>query len=85
MIVVCSLHPSGHVEKHAYTKNPVDPSVVPPWGTPLEWAMRIAGQSLRELRRPSWIERQDQPASRPTIERGLRNKLRFTPPAGGTH
>ncbi len=80
MIVVCELLPSGQVKQYDYTKPP-GPEV-PPWGSPLEWALRIAGLALRDLRHPSWIELREQPASRPTIEKANKSLLRnpFTPP-----
>jgi hypothetical protein len=80
MIVVCELLPSKGIKQHAYPDSGGEG--VPPWGSPIEWAMRIARPALRDLRHPSWIERRDQPASKLTIEASNRRLLRnpFTPP-----
>jgi hypothetical protein len=82
MIVVCSYKQPEGLKRFEYPENPLD-SGVPPWGSPMEWAMRIAGISLRELKRPAWIERSDQPASRVTIEQRNRWLLRDPFRSGG--
>ena len=84
MIVVCELLPDGGVTQHDYPDVSAVVPGEPPWGTPLEWAMRIAGVALRDLRHPCWIERKDQPASRPTLESAARLQLRWSRPKG-TH
>jgi hypothetical protein len=83
MIVVCELLPSGKVHQSAYpderrrlSRRRVSASAsastampgMPPWGSPLEWAMRFAGLALRDLKHPCWIEERDRPASRLTID-----------------
>jgi hypothetical protein len=84
MIVVCELQSRGSVKQHEYPDFGSLGGTPPPWGTPLEWAMRIAGIALRDLRHPCWIERSEQPASRITLELAARRQLRWSRPEG-TH
>jgi hypothetical protein len=79
MVVVCAKLPAGGLDLLHYTENPLGTGV-PPWGSPLEWAMRIATINVRELKRPSWIEDFNQPASFPTIK--LWEKRQFDDPFG---
>ena len=84
-IVVCELHPDGHVKQYDYPDVPTIGDGPPPWGTPMEWAMRFALVTRTDLKHPVWIELRHQPASLTTIAKEHRRMLRWTPPAGGTH
>jgi hypothetical protein len=86
-IDVCECLPTGGIKKHEYRQSGHGmgrDSVTVPYPA-LDTALRIARKIIEDLRHPCWIERSDQPASFPTIQRGLRQQLRWSRPKGGTH
>jgi hypothetical protein len=74
MIVLCVLHSSGRVERHKY------PATAP--GSAIETALRVGQTAISDLKLKCWIEHENYPASKPTLEKAQRWKLR-DPFSGG--